>query len=241
MSTVDPTIARKLRESRRPSTARVVTVLLLLLLGGLLAGYGWGSTGRLMDEAVVAPDATAIIAIPIGMLVSIVSSIAWAAIVMKRSDLGMMYGTAATLLGAGAGVLLASRGYADATPVVVIGSGILALAVVCLVLGVAAAAARARKARAEDAAMRTGTLATGTVSDKGYTVFRESSRILTTVTFTFTDVHGVQRWVQRTMTINAADPVENGQETRLWYDAANPGNDRAIVVELAHRSPLRAP
>jgi hypothetical protein len=121
------------------------------------------------------------------MFVTIVASIAWTGIVMKRRDLGLMYGNAAALLGGGVGVLAAA-----------------------------------------------------TVSDKGYTVFHESDRILTTVTFTFTDLQGVQRWVQRTMTVSAADPIENGQETRLWYDAANPGNDRAIVVELAYRSPLRA-
>jgi hypothetical protein len=240
MSTVDPTIARKLRESRRPSLARVVVVLALLVIGGVLAGYGWGSIGRLMDEELVEPDASIFIAIPVGMFLTVVSSIAWMSIVLKRSDLGLMYGNAAALLGGGVGVLVAAARYEDGAIVTVIGLAVLALAAVCLVLGGLAAASRRRRARSEDETIRTGTVVAATVSDKGYTVFQESDRILTTVTFTFTDRQGVQRWVQRTMTVNAADPVENGQETRLWYDPAKPGNDRAIVVELAHKSPLRA-
>jgi hypothetical protein len=240
MSTVDPTIAQKLRESRRPTLLRVVVVLALLVVGGLLAGYGWGSIGRVMDEDLVAPDASIFIAIPVGMFVTIVSSIAWTGIVMKRRDLGLMYGNAAALLGGGVGVLVAAGKHRDGSVATAIGLALLGLAVVCVVLGAVAASSRRRRARAEDDTIRTGTVVAATVSDKGYTVFHESDRILTTVTFTFTDLQGVQRWVQRTMTINAADPIENGQETRLWYDAANPGNDRAIVVELAYRSPLRA-
>ena len=239
MSTLDPTRARKFNESRRPSAARVAVVLVMLVLGGFLAGYGWGSIGRLMDENLVAPDASIFIAIPAGMILTIVSSIAWTGIVFKRSDLGLMYGNAAALFGGGAGALLAASGYSDGAVVAGIGLALLALGAVCGVLGAAAAAARRRRSRAEEETMRTGTLATATVSDKGYTRFRESDRILTTVTFTFTDLQGIQRWVQRMMTINAADPVENGQETRLWYDATEPGNDKGIVVELAHASPLR--
>ncbi|WP_431277812.1 hypothetical protein [Leifsonia poae] len=239
MSTVDPSIARRLRESRRPSTVRVVVVLLLLFVGGLLAGYGWGSFGRMIDAELDVPDVSILIAIPVGMLLLIGSSIAWGAIVIKRSDIGIMYGNAASLAGGGVGALIASGSYPDPAVVAIIGVALLVLAVICLALGGWAAATRRRRARADEETMRTGTLATATVSDKGYTVFHESNRILTTVTFTFTDRQGVQRWVQRMMTINAADPIENGQETRLWFDAANPGNDRAIVVELAHRSPLR--
>jgi hypothetical protein len=240
MSTVDPTIAQKLRQSRRPTLLRVVVVLALLVIGGLLAGYGWGSIGRLMDEDLAEPDASIFISIPVGMFVTIVSSIAWTGIVMKRRDLGLMYGNAAALLGGGVGVLVAAGKYREGSVAAAIGLALLGLAIVCVVVGAVAASSRRRRARAEDETIRTGTIVTATVSDKGYTVFHESDRILTTVTFTFTDLHGVQRWVQRTMTINAADPIENGQETRLWYDAADPGNDRAIVVELAYRSPLRA-
>lgn len=239
MSTVDPTIARRERAERRPSNVRVVVTLILLLVGGLAAGYGWGGFGTMMATQPEEPPVLILVAIPLGMMLAIGASIAWAALVMKRGDLGIMYGNAAVLLGAGAGVILVS---AESGPafVTTIGYGLIALAVVCLVLGIAAAGARARRENADEAAMRTGTQVTAVVTDKGYTMFRESDRIFTTVTFGFTDLQGTQRWVQRPMLITAADPIQDGQQTRLWFDPANPGNDRAIVVELAHRSPLRA-
>lgn len=240
MSTVDPTIARRERAERRPSNLRVTVVLLLLLVGGLAAGYGWGGFGTMMQEQPDEPPVLVLIAIPVGMLLVIAASIAWAAIVLKRGDLGMMYGNATVLLGAGVGVIVVS---AQSGPAFVryIGYGLLALAAVCLLLGVAAAGARRRRVSVEESAMRSGTQVTAVVTDKGYTVFHESDRIFTTVTFGFTDLHGVQRWVQRPMLVRAEDPIQNGQQTRLWFDAANPGNDKAIVVELANASPLRAP
>lgn len=239
MSTVDPTIARRERAERRPSNVRVVVTLILLLAGGLAAGYGWGGFGTMMATVPEEPPVLVLVAIPVGMMLAIGASIAWAALVLKRSDLGIMYGNAAVLLGAGIGVIAIS---AESGPVFVttIGYGLIALAVVCLILGIAAAGARARRENADDAAMRTGTQVTALVTDKGYTMFRESDRIFTTVTFAFTDLQGTQRWVQRPMLVTAADPIHDGQQTPLWFDPANPGNDKAIVVELAHRSPLRA-
>lgn len=240
MSTVDPSIARRERAERRPSNIRVVVVLLLLLAGGLAAGYGWGGFGAMMQAEPDEPPVLVLVAIPVGMLLAITASIAWGAIVLKRSDLGIMYGNATVLAGAGIGVIVVAAGSGPAF-VTLIGYGLLALAVVCLVLGITAAGDRRRRADAEERAMRSGTQVTAVVSDKGYTVFHESNRILTTVTFAFTDLQGVQRWVQRQMLITAEDPIQNGQQTRLWFDAANPGDDKAIVVELAYRSPLRAP
>lgn len=241
MSTVDPTIARREREQRRPSNARVGVLLALLLLGGFAAGYGWGGFDAMMSSGPDEPSVLVLVAIPVGMIVTIVSLIAWMAVVLKRADLGLMYGNAAALLGAGAGVIVVATAGGGASYVLAIGFGLLGLAMACLVLGVVAAASRRRRAAAEEEAMRTGTQVTAVVTDKGYTVFHESDRILTTVTFSFTDLQGVQRWVQRTMVIEAGDPVQNGQETRLWFDAADPGDDKAIVVELAHRSQLRSP
>ncbi|MFZ2172834.1 MAG: hypothetical protein WAW17_02135 [Rhodococcus sp. (in: high G+C Gram-positive bacteria)] len=85
----------------------------------------------------------------------------------------------------------------------------------------------------------TGTSVSATVSDKGYTTFRESDRILTSVTFTFTDGTGTPRWVQRHMAIHASSTIVDGQQTRLWYDATDPGNDSRVTVELANEWPLR--
>ncbi|KQP57189.1 hypothetical protein [Agreia sp. Leaf283] len=44
---------------------------------------------------------------------------------------------------------------------------------------------------------------------------------------------------QKTMVIEQGDPVVDGQETRLWYDATNPGDVGGIVVELARERRLR--
>jgi len=243
MSTVDPSIAKLERRNRRPSTASVAILLLVLFAGGFGTGYGWASFGVVSATTPDEPPFATVIAVPLGMFLLIGGSIVWLSVVMRRGDVGIMYGNACALLGAGVGVLAA----AAASPatgnvsglLAVIGVVLLALAAGALALGVAAAAARRRAVRRAERAMQTGTLTTATVSDQGWTIFRESARIFTTVTFTFVDLAGTRRWVQRPMVIHAEDPVRNGAETRLWYDAANPGDDGSIVVELAHRNPLR--
>ncbi|MEN0136307.1 MAG: hypothetical protein AAGC80_14235 [Rhodococcus sp. (in: high G+C Gram-positive bacteria)] len=40
----------------------------------------------------------------------------------------------------------------------------------------------------------------------------------------------------RRMLISSDAPVLDGQPTKIWYDAADPGNERKIVVELATTS-----
>ncbi|WP_223691327.1 hypothetical protein [Leifsonia poae] len=238
MSIVDPSIVRRERASRRPSTLRVLVTLGLILVGGFLTGYGWGGAGASIDVP-DGPGVATIVAIPLGMLLLVISSIAWVAIVMKRSDIGVMYGHAAGLLGIGAGVFIVPRNAENASVLELVALIAFGLGLICLILGVAAAATRRLREATAVATMRTGQATTATVTDKGYTRFRESDRILTTVTFGFTDLQGVQRWVQRMMTIHISAPVENGQQTRLWYDAGAPGDDKRIVVELARESPLR--
>lgn len=239
MSTVDPAIAKRQREARTPSNLQVGVVLALLLVGGFLTGYGWGGFGWMVDvdtEEVVVPI---LVAIPLGMVLTIISSIVWTLVVVKRGDVGIMYGNAAVLLGGGLGVLAVAAGLGTPLVLVVVATALLVLAAGALALGAAAAASRRRGAEREDAAVREGSVTTATVSDKGYTVFHESDRILTTVTFTFTDPAGVQRWVQRPMVVRSSDPVVDGQSTRLWFDPRDPGNDKRIVVELARANPWR--
>ena len=36
--------------------------------------------------------------------------------------------------------------------------------------------------------------------------------------------------------ISSDAPVVDGQTTKIWYDAADPGNERTIVVDLATTS-----
>lgn len=231
MSTIDPTIARKRRQDRRPSTVLVFLVLALLLVGGFALGFGWGSFGA-FDESIDPPLLT-ISAILLGMPLTIICLILWAGIAMKPGDVGIGYGAAVSLFGAGAGVLTATRAMKEPFVATLVGYGILALGVLCVIAGVSAAAARRRQDAFAREIMQGGRLTTATVTDKGYVFFRESTKILTTVTFTFVDLNSVQRWVQRPLLIRAESPVVDGMETRLWYDPTDPGNDRKILVELA--------
>ena len=79
--------------------------------------------------------------------------------------------------------------------------------------------------------MKSGTLTTATVSDRGWEDVHPSRDSLGTPTFTFVDSVGVQRWVTRTMVINRHNPLDNGDTTRLWYDPNHPGNTKRIVIE----------
>lgn len=232
VSLTDPTLPRKLRQAKRPSTARVIILLALLLIGGIALGYGWTSLSLSESE----PPALALVGVAAGMPLTILASIVWSWTILRRDDIGIGYGAAATLLGAGAGVLLAAS---SGVPLV-IGVALLALGLLFLVLGIRAAQSRSAQEKRDLETMRTGTVTTATVTDKGYDFFRESARILTTVTFRFVDLQRTERWVQRTMLIQQANPVVEGQETRLWYDARNPGDEKGIVVELARQFPVRS-
>jgi hypothetical protein len=242
MSTIDPVAVRLARRNRRPGNARVVIALVLQFAGGLGMGYGWLSLfGATMFEGedTFEPAASSLVGVIGGLPVAIIGSILWMGIIMKRPELGIFFGWSAFWLGGGIGVALAARGVGQPYLLTVIAIACIALAVLFLGFGVWASRRRSTAKRREADIMRTGIPTTATVSDRGYTVFHESNRILTNVTFTFTDPQGVQRWVQRPVLIRAEDPVVNGQETRIWYDRTNPGDDKRIVVELAVQSPWR--
>lgn len=240
MSIVDPVIAQRLRRTRRPGLVAVVIVLIVILFGGVAVGYGWSSMfggASLVDAAEYEPSWISVVAIIAGFPLSIIGTIAWLGIVLKRRELGVLYGLATFWTGAGIGLLIAARALGGL--VTVIGLISFGLAAVFLAVGAVAAGRRQASRNLQAEIIRTGTRTTATVSDKGYLIFRESPRIFTTVTFTFTDLQGVQRWVQRQMVVHAASPVVDGQETELWYDASDPGNDKKIAVKLAVDSPLR--
>ena len=233
MSLTDPTLPRKLRQGRRPSTLRVIVLLALLGVGGLALGYGWTTFGA--DEQ-ADPPPLALAGIVAGLPITILASIGWLSTVMRRADIGLGYALAASLIGGGGGVLAAGTSVVAS----VIGGVLLGAGLLFLVLGLSAARARRQQEVRDQETMRTGTLTTATVSDKGYDFFRESARILATVTFTFTDLQGAQRWVQIPMVIQQASPIADGQETRLWYDPLNPGDTTRIVIELARQSRTRS-
>ncbi len=239
MSTIDPSIARQAKASRKPGPVHIGTALILLFVGGLAIGFGWG-TMLIFGEGDFAYDPPALVlaALIASIPLSVIGTIVWMAAVLKRRELGMFYGFGASWFGTGLGLLAANAEF-EAEILFTFGCVALGIAVFFVAAGFFAAQLRRAGRERAEVIMRTGTRVTGTVSDKGYTAFTESDRILTTVTFTFTDLQGVQRWVQRSMLIHVGAPVVEGQETDVWFDAANPGNDRGIVVRLAHESPLR--
>ncbi|SMQ70965.1 DUF3592 domain-containing protein [Agreia sp. VKM Ac-1783] len=237
MSTVDPSLARIQRTPRRPSLGRVIFLLVVLLGGGFGLGYGWGGFG--LFDGMGEPPWQSIVGAIVGLMITILGSIGWSWTVMRRADVGIGYGLAAWFIGGGTGLFIVAQPSGSPALAGMIAAVLLALGVLFLVLGLVAAISRRRQISRDERTMRTGTLTAATVRNKGYDFFRESPRILTTVTFTFVDLQGTQRWVQRTMVIEQSDPVVDGQQTRLWYDAANPGDARGIVVELARERQMR--
>lgn len=234
MSTVDPTLARKAREARVPPIGVVVLLLALHVVGGVANGYGWSTFATFTDEVNIEPDTLGMVGITVGMPLAIIVSIIWTAVVFKRSDVGLGYGFSAFCFGAGLGILYAASRFSQVAELLrVVGVAALVVSLAFLVIGMRAASARRRAREVAAEMMRTGTRTTATVSDKGYDHFREAPRILTIVTFTFTDMQGAQRWVQRPMVVTSSDPVVEGRETDLWYDPTAPGDDKRIVVKLA--------
>lgn len=236
MSTIDPAIAkaeRAQRGMRKPAAWWVVVVLVVIFLAGAGLGYGWTSVGAI---EVIEPPVLAAIGVVAGIPVLIGGMFAWTNIIMRRREFGKGYGLSATSLGASIGVLFEAQP-GDAVAYAIAGS-LFIIAIVWLFFGFSAARSRKAAGEREQEMMRTGRLTTATVTDKGHTKFGEGTRILTSVTFTFTDAFGVQRWVQRSMVIRFEDPLQEGAQSRLWYDASDPGNDKKIVVEIAVNSTL---
>lgn len=236
MSTVDPIAARKLRANKRPGPVGIVLALGFQFIGGLAAGYGWPHLAVLEDAE---PPVLALTAIIVSIPILVLSSIAWTALAIRSSNLGLALGGTLAWLGATLGVGTAAA-QLDYPPLLTwAGGGCLLIFLLLGCLGIIGARARRNAARREADVMRTGTMTPARVTDKGYVSFSDSAKILTTVTFTFHDAGGVQRWVQRALLITAAEPVVDGQETMLWYDPTDPGNDKKIVVQLAKDMPLR--
>ena len=236
MSTVDPVAVRKLRGTKRPGPIKVVLGLAFQFIGGLAAGFGWPQLAYLDGPE---PAVLAVAAIISSIPIIILSTMAWTAIVIKHSRLGLTLGGVAGWLGAATGVAVAAVELGSPPELAWAGAGCLAVSVALTALAIASAQKRRALAEREAKMMAFGTMTTATVSDKGYLVLSGSTKIFTTVTFTFRDGSGIQRWVQRPMLFSSSEPVVEGQEASLWYDPLDPGNEKKIVVNLAKDSPLR--
>lgn len=236
MSLIDPNESRRERaERRRPVVRGIVSFILLTAFA--VAGLVWG---RLFVEGFETTDAS------IQITAIITAIIAWAGFLLfSIATFGswragpIVLGSALLLLGAG--LLLAPL---QAGAAVLDFPGWLGLLFIGLgaLVWVMTATTRAKRRRRDERQARTvvtGVETTATVTQVPPGPNPTSRGLWAAVTFTFTDATGTQRWVERAMLIRRAGDVRVGDTTRLWYDAADPGADHDIVVELARDNPLR--
>ncbi|KRC61070.1 hypothetical protein ASE14_08985 [Agromyces sp. Root81] len=236
MSLTDPSETRRLRtERRRPVVRGIVSAVLLASFA--VAGFVWG---RLFADGIDTADAAL-------QVVAIVSGIiAWGGfLIFSIATFGswrggpLVLGLALFLLGAGLvwPVLQSEASLLDFPGW--LGLLFIAIGVFIWVMTVVARAGQRRRVVRELQTLSDGVETTATVTRVPPGPNPTSRGLWAAVTFTFTDASGAQRWVERTMLIRRAGDVKVGDTTRLWYDRADPGADRGIVVELARDNPLR--
>jgi hypothetical protein len=88
---------------------------------------------------------------------------------------------------------------------------------------------RRRQSRAR-AVVATGQRVAGVVTDVHETGVEVMDRPRLSVTVTFADHQGVDRWVTRRTTFDRARQPRLGDAAVVWFDPANPGDERSIPV-----------
>ncbi|MFJ4167162.1 hypothetical protein ACIPY5_16540 [Microbacterium sp. NPDC089698] len=234
MSTIDPDAARRERTTRRTTGARLIVPGLFLLGAGAVLGWGLtrGAATGFSDD-VPEQDVEAIIAAIASSFALMIAFGLWVGAAARNPRLpGWLTAIGIAMLGAAVGhAVVAPPPELLRNPVVdPLAFGLCVGAVALLGLGMAARAARARRLDAADELVRTTSPVTGSVTNQGYTHFEDASRILTAVTYTFRDAAGQQRWVKRAATIDARDPIVNGEEVDVWFDRQDPSDENRIVI-----------
>lgn len=227
MSTIDPDAARRARATRVPQQRDQVLPGILVFLGAGVLAASIASMGRTPDDWSIEWSTMMML---LGAAGSVIGAIAafggmflWVGATIKNPRLlGWSMPISLGLIGAGLGNAAAGQ---PVLPVVLIAIGA-ALAIVGVIVW------RRRNGRIdiEDDIIRTTSPVAGEVTNQGYTHFSESSRILTAVTYAFTDAQGIRRFVQRSAVIEARDPIITGELVDVWYDRQNPSNENRIVV-----------
>lgn len=228
MSLTDPSPVDQ-AEAPPPGIGSVVTAILLLAVGGFGCGYGWGGIGLL--DGVRDPSMEVQASVAVGMIAWVLGNCFWLGRIIKRRDMGLGIGAAAFLMAAAGGLWAIERTAPGNTVLLTLAAGSASLGALCAVGGIFAARARERARRVEDHIVRHGWETTAVISNRGYESLEGMT--LTVVTFTFRDHHGTQRWVQKSMRQSPRYAVQEGQETRLWFDPERPHDASRIVVDLA--------
>lgn len=235
MSLTNPTELRQARTTRRRPVVR--GVVSTVMLGSLaVAGYTWGQQFiRGFDEANDPLLATAIVS----GIVAWISFLLFSITTLGSWRLAPWLLVAGLLLfGAGLlvpGVLEGDSAFDFPEWIGLVPIGLALLLALSLIR---ARGVRERRAQRETHAQKTGTQTVATVTNVPPGPDPSSRGVWGLVTFEFTDGDGTQRWVERTMLIRRAGDVKVGDTTRAWYNAADPGSDADIVIELARDNPL---
>ena len=228
------------RFTPRPSHGVGLTLAqVLLVAGGVLAGYGIGCTVVDANEdapaAYVAGDAIGMITIG-GLVVAVVGWVMWSFMVDSHPlSLGQLHAWATFLPASALGLLLAARELGVAGWYVVSAFGLAAAGAVAMVLASTAVHRRRRRYRHELELMARGVAVPATVLDSGLDPndFEEASNVITTVAFRFAIGDHTYR-LHRRMTIPQHGLVLDGQRTTVWYDGDDPLDDEAMVVAIQH-------
>lgn len=227
MSTVDPDAARRARAARTPQQRDQVLPGILTFAGAGILAASISSMGNSPDDWSVELSTFLML---LGAAGSVIGALAafggvflWVGATIKNPRLlGWSMVIALGLLGAGIGTAITGQAV---LPIVLIAVG-----AVLAILGVIVWRRRNGHIDVEDEIIRTTTPVTGVVTNQGYSHFSESSRILTSVTYAFTDAQGTRRFVQRSAVIDARDPIVEGEAVDIWYDRQNPSDEKRIVV-----------
>lgn len=117
----------------------------------------------------------------------------------------------------------------DPPPAAWIAPLVLALVVACLAM--LAARRRADRARAR-ARLRRGMRVAGTVTDDGLAEFPSTPNVkLATLTVSFVDSAGAERWISPRALQDPSRPITVGQQVDVWFDPAAPGETDRILAE----------
>ncbi|NYG59620.1 hypothetical protein BJ980_002543 [Nocardioides daedukensis] len=209
-------------------------VLGALLLSGLLAG--WAIIRAVNTDMYATPRMWTIGLTGFALVVTVCALILWSTLADPRRALTIWHGIAASFLGVGAGTLLGNLGE-DNSKALWFGVGMIVAAALLLLLGLSGGSKARRKVNLVGDLKSTGVRTTAVVLNRGYLEFGESTQVNTPVTFEFSDEQGHKHRVEKRLLILPADPIEEGQETELWYDPADPEDWDRIVVQLQQEHP----
>lgn len=124
---------------------------------------------------------------------------------------------------------------------------VIPLAAAALVALLSALSGFLRRARgAREVQLRQGSRVVGTVKDDGLAEFPDTPNLkLATITVSFRDHSGVERWVRVLATQSPGHPIAVNDTVDVWFDPSSPGDISRIIVEhdngasrISHGKPI---